>query len=47
MKDDIIKRIEEVESYGTESWMYKKDYIVVAVLCAVCLLLIIAGGFIK
>ncbi len=44
---DLIKRIEEVESYGNKNSMKKKDYIVVAILSAVCLSLIIAGGFIK
>ncbi len=43
---EIEKRISEMESedYEFPKRFGKRDYIILAVVCAVCLILIIAGG---
>lgn len=49
LAEEIEKRISEMETedYEFPKKFGKKDYIVLAAVCAVCLILIIAGGFIK
>lgn len=49
LADEIEKRISEMESEDCEfpKRFGKKDYTVLAAVCAVCLTLIIAGGFIR
>ncbi len=45
-EEDLIKRIEEVQSYGNENSMTRREFITAAVVCVICLAAVIAGGFI-
>ncbi|MDE6763118.1 MAG: hypothetical protein K2J73_05515 [Oscillospiraceae bacterium] len=49
LAEEIEKRISEMESDDCEfpKKFGKRDYIVLAAVCAVCLILVIAGGFIR
>lgn len=49
LAEEIEKRISEMESedYKFPKRFGKRDYIVLTAICAVCLALIIAGGFLK
>lgn len=46
---EIEKRISEMESedYEFPKRFGKRDYIILTAVCAVCLILIIAGGYIR